>query len=291
MRTRSFAVVASLVVVGCASVVACSAFSGSDAVGTPSPDASAADATTVAADASGTVSIDASIDPVDSAPGCGPFANGHCAMLDGGAFCADFDNPQCPLLGFTSVVTGNDKLEISTTESSSAPASMHITQTIRTPQTGTWGPTVDIPIPMGTSKVEVAFDYRVPFLPAAVAAPGGDAPRIGLIHLDATKTGGPTVDFYLESNKSYFQFGPPMLDYSSDGPAAKLNIWHSIAMTFDLGASKITATMDGPKLADGQTLRTPLKGGQTLTLTVGYEPYVLEAGETFVDNVVVKFNP
>lgn len=284
MRSRAIASMACLLGISGVVMAACAAFSGSDAPGGPAPaDAAVEEASTDASDG-GTV-------PIEAAAGCRAAEGGFCDTLEGGTFCADFDNSQCPFLGFTGMAKGAYTFELDTTHHQSSPSSLHITQSSTAPQTGAWGPTVSLPIPQRSNRftLQIDLDYRVPALPPKSAT---NAQRLAPIHLDTTN--GPSVDFYLEADKSYFAFGPKA-DYSNDGPASKILTWHSISMIFtvdpEITKCLFSGTLDGVGLSQQQALAAPLRGGQTLTMTVGYGPYELTAGETYIDNVVVRITP
>jgi hypothetical protein len=217
---------------------------------------------------------------------------GYCASLTPApTFCADFDNP-CTLPGkFASVTTSaGTSITVDSVEETSAPNALHVTQSSPSGQTGAWGAVRSFVVPKpGTSAslINVTLDFFVHALPTISTT------RLGPIFLDATASGGPTVAFYLENDKSYFVVGDAQFSADSK-PGATVNMWHTITMAFKIeptGGSAITASLDGTLLFNDTSMQIALVPNQMLNVTTGYAPYNLASGETFVDNLVVNITP
>jgi hypothetical protein len=252
-------------------------------------------------DAGGGEDTDAQDDVFDAGPPCGPLEGGFCAMQTPvPAFCADFDNAACPLRGFSGLSESPAvSIGFDPTQYESPPKSLHITQPdAGVFQTAHWGPTASLVIPTSTATtmIRIDLDYRVPSIPPD----GAPRPKLGPIHFDATASGGPTIDFFLEVDKSYFVItdgGPPVPSgFSSEGPTTIASKWHSLTFVLAIdpaGTSTLTGSFDEQPtpVADHLPMTPALQGGQTLTMTVGYAADSLSQGEMFVDNLVVRMTP
>jgi hypothetical protein len=284
-----------------AAIAACGAFTGDNSASGNAPDGgSGADVSVDATSIEGAVSLDAGapdvVTPIDSGIGCFEIEGGFCAtQTPKPALCADFDNPLCPLLGF-SALSPNPfvAMDFDTKHPKSGTADLHFMQSTSPPQSGSWGPIASILIPKGaapTTTLEIDLEYRVPALPPP---PPGSAEhqRLGPIHLEAA--GGPTVDFFIENDKSYFVINGSK--YSADGPQSDLTTYRSLNFIFTMqsgGTATFTGKFEqaGSPLFTNEPLTPPLLGGQTLTMTVGYDTYILDQGEIYIDNVVARFTP
>ncbi len=290
MGGRSAAIVGTLGAGVFAVVGACSSFSDANDGPNGAPDGAPGDADALPTPADGAR---------DSGTGCSPLEGGFCATLaPPPTFCADFDNPECALRGFSSV-TSNPAvtMEFSDIRQQSKPYSVHFTQMQSVPQTGSWGLVTSFIVPTRAvaTTIEINLQYRVPTLPADG---GAERQRIGPIHLDATPSGGPTVDFFVEADKCFFVVGAATSTptYSANGPATATSQWRSLSLLFTLqpnGTSTFTGTFQQATapLFLNEPLTPPLVAGQTLTMTIGYDAKVLTQGEMYVDNVVVNIKP
>jgi hypothetical protein len=144
-------------------------------------------------------------------------------------------------------------------------------------------------IPKNATTTTITI-YRLSALPPAGGPP---EPRIGPIHLDAKASGGPTIDFNLEPDKSYVVIGDT--DYSLNGPPSPTNNWRPLSLVFMIDPAGITttltATFEQPQLFTQHLVAPPLKAGHTLTMTAGYHADGVFEGELYIDNVVVRITP
>jgi len=272
--------------------VACGTLSGVSAVdepagdaGTPTPDGRP-DGAPPSDDAS-----------TDAGASCGYLEGGFCAQqMPAPAFCADFDNPACTLLGFTGDASCSGvTIVVDDKHHESTPNALHGTQdggALAVQES--CGETVSfvVPTPASSSTVEIDLEYRVPKLPTVAST------RIGPIHIDATKSGGPTVDFWVESNKSYFTLlqADGGIDYSNEGLMTTTDAWRSLSFVFTVqanGSSSFTGHFEDEATPpfENHPMDLPLHGGQTVTITVGYAELGLTVGEIHVDNLAVRVTP
>ncbi len=243
----------------------------------------------------------------DAAAACGPLEGGFCAMKVA-TFCADFDNPACPLHGFSgaSNAPGCDAASVVVDdEHHLGPGSaLHGRQgPPPVPNPGLsahCGPTVSFKIPStttGSTIIQIDLQLRVEARPSGTAV-GPDHPqRLGPVHLAAS--GGATIDFYIESDKSYFILDESLENaggstYSNDSNGATTTMaWHPVTFLVVIPRDGGTSTFKG--LLDNVVITSPpdqlmpksIAVGETLTLTVGYDASELAQGEIFVDDVVV----
>jgi hypothetical protein len=234
--------------------------------------------------------------PPDAPPdaSCAPTPGGFCAMLSPAAkFCADFDEPACSLPGAFAAIAPESgaMIQVDSVQSESKPSALHVKRS-GSAHTGASGLVTTLMVPKpgaGVANLSVDLFFRIPALPAD----GTPKPRLGPIHLDATDSLGPTIDFYTQVDKAYFTIDDT--EFSADDPAgpSAIDAWHEVIFAFTMRADRtnFSAAIDGRALFTDYVMKDPLVGGQTLKLTVGYSDYELAQGEIFVDNLVVRVSP
>jgi hypothetical protein len=204
-----------------------------------------------------------------------------CTSLDAMAsFCCDFDEPDAGVAtGWQNVVLPDgSSLNLDNEYFSSSPRSL---QSLTTQGQGVF-------LEKSFASVGVNFNVDLDFM--LLAYPSGDVAPFQIVAVSSSSQ--QILFYYVYPTGSYAQ-APTMTgsEFSTMSSPLSLGQWHHVAVTVSLADPDciVTFIVDGVVLWNGHPLALPWASPSTVTLAVGAPAlFGADAGETFVDNVVVR---